>query len=159
LIDNRNAAPDRPAIGAAFISRNAGDKGLRTMSISREDRATLLALISENDQDRATKLSYLERSGSGSINEIVGFFRQTRASFISFLVDNINEMNGSTESFLEHRAELYLEDQVTRSAAAITFIDSFARSIGYSYIVGRLVEAELEEENEYENEKGKNDGE
>lgn len=123
------------------------------MSISDKDRAMLLTLISENDQDRATKLEYLERVGSGSISEAIGMFRQTRASFISFLVDNVNDMNEQTETFLELRRMIAKEAQPERSAAAITFIDNFARSIGYSYLIGRLAEAELNEENEFENHK------
>jgi len=124
------------------------------MSIDKRDRDGLLRLISDNDQDRETKLSYLERSGSGSINEIVGLFRQPRSSFLAWLVDSVNELNQATESFLEDRKDYYLEDQVTRSAAAITFIDSFSRSIGYSYIINRLIEAELKQENEFEQSKG-----
>ena len=111
-----------------------------------DDRKSLLCLIADNDQDREEKLQYMKRAGSGSILEIADWFSRPPKSFLCWLVDQQSSLNESIENFIIAREEIKCgslsEEMLNRHA--MEFFFSVTHSIGMTYLIESLCQAELD---------------
>lgn len=122
-----------------------------------DDRNSLLCLIADNDQDREEKLQYMQRGGSGSILEIADWFSRPRKSFLCWLVDEQSSLNESIENFIMARDAIkegsLSEGMLNRHA--LEFFYSLTHSIGMTYLIESLCQAELDKlDSEPTNHKG-----
>jgi len=115
-------------------------------------KQSLLRLIADNDQDREEKLTYMKRTGGGSVLEIADWFERSRKSFLCWLVEQQSELNETVEDFIRLR-ELIREGCLTdemRARHAMEFFDAVTRSIGVTYLIDALCQAELKAFNDNE---------